>query len=586
MNESIVNRIADLPRPAPQYPRHFAPIDIDLGNWASLELLYHSLLDRQIKSVEELVQWLKDNSEMSAVVGEEASRRYITMTCATDNQAAESAYLFYIEEIMPKLKPLGFRLDKKFLECPYTADLDPDFYRVLLRSTRNAVELFREENVPLETELDKLSQQYQKIQGAMTVMFQGQERTMQQMGVFAQYKDRALRQEAWETVIKRRMQDTEKLEDLFDEMLKLRTQVAKNAGFANFRDYQFRRFNRFDYTPDDCFKFHTAVEQFVVPLTQKSLEERRQALKIDTIRPWDTQCDKYGRDPLYPFTTDYELAQGCLNIFYKVDKRLGEQFNIMLDLGLLDLGSRKGKAPGGYQSTLTEIRLPFIFMNAVGLNRDLTTLLHEGGHAFHSLAAADQPIIDYRHSPMEFAEVASMSMEHLGMPYLEEFYSPADAARARCNQMQGDISILPWIAAVDAFQHWIYTNPGHTRSERADYWLSLMDRFAKGIDWSGWEEVSRYGWHGQLHIFEYPFYYIEYGIALLGALQIWRNARQGSRQAIDAYLAALKLGGSKPLPTLFEVAGAKFDLSADTVRPLMDLVQAEMETQGALENRV
>ncbi len=586
MNHTIVNRIAELTRPSPKYPRQFVPNDLDLGDWSKIEPLYRNLLDRPIRSVEDLIRWLNNSSELSAVISEESSRRYIFMTCATDNPDAERAHLFYVEEILPKLKPIGFQLDKKFLDCPYIKDLDQDFYFVLIRSTKNAIELFREENIPLETELDKLSQQYQKLQGSMTVMFKGQERTLQQLGIFIQDKDRALRQEAWEAGINRRMQETEKLEDLFDKMLKLRVQIAKNAGFNNYRDYIFKKYQRFDYTPQECFDFHIAVEQFVTPLCQEATEERRRALRIESVRPWDTQCDRYGREPLRPFKTDYELANGCLNIFYKIDTRLGEQFKMMLDLGLLDLGSRKGKAPGGYQSTLSELRLPFIFMNAVGINRDLMTLLHEGGHAFHSLAASHQPLIGYRHSPMEFAEVASMSMEHLALPHLEEFYQPPQAARARNDHLHSNLFLLPWIASVDAFQHWIYTNTEHTRDERANMWLSILDRFSKGIDWTGWEKARRYSWHNQLHIFEYPFYYIEYGIALLGALQIWRNSKQDCREAVNNYLTALGLGGSVPLPKLFEVANTKFDFSAETVRPLMELIQTEIEIQSKIKNKM
>lgn len=583
MSNAVVNRVAELKRPSPKYPRKFLPNDLDLSQWEVIEPFFHKLLGRPLDSREAVEQWLYDGSELSAAVYEEGSRRYVAMTCATDDEAAEKAFLHFVEEIEPRVKPLGDRLDRKLLDCPHTAELDPQRYGNLLRSTRNSIELFREENVPLETELNKLAQQYQKLQGAMMVQFRGEERTMQQMSVFLMEKERPTRQEAWELMTRRRMEDVDRLEDLFDKMVELRTQVAKNAGFNDFRAYQFRRRERFDYTPEDCLTFHQAIEELVVLVNRATLEDRRRALGVESVRPWDQVCDRHGRDPLRPFEADGQLVDGCREVFSRVDHRLAAKFDVLIENGLLDLGSRKGKAPGGYQTTLDELRLPFIFMNAVGLNGDVSTLLHEGGHAFHALQTADEPLIAYRGAPIEFAEVASMTMEHLGAPHLEVFYKPAEAARSRYEHFEGAISLLAWIATVDAFQHWIYTHPGHTRQERGDYWLELNERFGSGVDHQGWEEALRYRWQAQLHIFEYPFYYIEYGIAQLGALQIWRNSRQDLRGAVDAYLAGLKLGNSRPLPELFQTAGARFDFSADTIRPIMAEVQAEVELQGKME---
>jgi len=585
VTQPIINRVTELKRPSPEYPRRFTPQQIDLSDWTQIEPLYRKLLDAKLDSKAALEQWLLDCSEVGSIIDEESSRRFVAMTCATDNEAAEKAYLQFVEEISPQLKPLGNLLDHKLIDCPFTAELDPVRYGVMLRSTRNQLELYREENIPLETELEKLSQQYQKAQGAMTVQFGGEERTMQQMGIYSIENDRSVRKDAWEAAARRRLEDTDKFEEIFDKMLVLRTQIARNAGFDDFRAYQFRRYDRFDYTPADCHAFHKAVEEFVVPVNLKNTEERRKALGLDSVRPWDTACDRYGRDPLRPFETVEQLVQGCFDIFSRVDKRLADKFNILIEKGLLDLGSRKGKAPGGYQTSLSELRLPFIFMNAVGLNGDVFTLLHEGGHAFHSLATNHEPLLAYRGSPMEFAEVASMTMEHLGAPHLEVFYPTPKAARVRYDHYQSAIALLAWIATIDSFQHWIYTHPGHTRDERASEWLAIMNRYMPGIDYSDWEQLLRYRWHAQIHIFEYPFYYIEYGIAQLGALQIWRNSKSSAKGAVDAYLSGLSLGASRPLPDLFKAAGAKFDFSAATIRPLMDDIAAELEVQGRLEEK-
>jgi len=585
MENRVVNRISELSRPSPEFPRSFMPNEIDFSDWKNLEPMFKQLLERKLDSKEALEQWLLDNSELGSVISEEGSRRYIAMTCATDDEEAEKAYLHFVENIEPRIKPFDHKLNLKLLDCKYLNELDEVRFKVLIRDNRNYVELFREENIALDVEIAKLSQEYQKTIGAMTVTFQDKEYTLPQMGIFLQDKEREVRRESWQLTTDRRLKDAEKLDDLFDKMLKLRVQVAKNAGFDDFRAYQFRHFGRFDYTPEDCFSFHKAVEKYVVPLTRQMNEERRKALSLGTVRPWDTACDRLGREPLRPFEASDKLVSGCREIFSNVNAELGDNFQKMIDLGLLDLDSRKGKAPGGYQSSLSEIRLPFIFMNAVGLNRDVFTLLHEGGHAFHQFAVHNESILDYRHAPMEFCEVASMSMELLGSPYLDTFYSPGDAARTRREHFEGSISILSWIAIIDAFQHWIYTNPDHSVEQRCDQFVSLMDRFGSGVDWSGLDDAIRYRWQAQLHIFEYPFYYIEYGIAQLGALQVWQNSRKNLDNTIKAYKSALRLGGSRPLPDLFKAAEIEFKFTDDIIEPLMAEVGEEIKRQGEKESR-
>ncbi|MCF7811203.1 M3 family oligoendopeptidase [bacterium] len=580
----VTNRINDLNRPSREYPRSYVPDKVDYSAWENLDPLFKGLIERKLDSKQALEQFLLDDSELNAVVNEEGSRRNIAMTCATDDPETEKAFLHFIENIGPKMQPYNHEIEKKILTCPYLDDLDKRRYEVRIRSCRNSVELFREENIPLGVETAKLSQQYQKTIGAMTVNFKGKDYTLPQMGIFMQEKDRELREEAWRLSTVRRMEDTGVLDEIFDKMLKLRVKIAANAGFDNFRAYQFRSYNRFDYTPDDCFAFHDAIEKYVVPVSRKLLEERRKSLSLDSIKPWDTACDRLGRDPLRPFEKTEKLVSGCREIFGKVDEELGNSFQQMIDIGLLDLDSRKGNAPGGYQSSLTEVRLPFIFMNAVGLDRDVFTLLHEGGHAFHQFAVRDESILEYRHAPMEFSEVASMTMELLGAPHLSAFYNPHEAARSQRSNLNGSLGLLPWIAIVDAFQHWIYSNPNHTVKERNDQFVSLSERFGAGMDWTGYEDELRYRWQSQLHIFEVPFYYIEYGIAQLGALQIWQNSRKDLSSAVEAYKSALKLGGSRPLPELFETAGAKFDFTENTIKPIMSEVDAEVERLSKFES--
>jgi len=563
-------------------PRAFVPEKIDLGDWSQIAPLFDALEARapRCRTAAELERWLLDAGELAAALDEESSRRYIAMTCHTDNEQAEKAHLHFLEQIDPQLKPRQFKLARIFLAHPQRSNLPPERYFVFDRSAQWQVELFRPENVPLETEEAKLSQQYQKLSGALTVSFQGQEQTLVRMGRYLEEPDRAVRQEAWELTARRRLLEAENFEVIFEQLLKLREQIARNAGFTDYLQYAFRARGRFDYTPEDCLNFHQAIEAEVMPAVRRLQSERRAQLGLPALRPWDLGVDPLNKPALRPFDKSETLVAATQEIFNQLDGPLAADFEKMRALRLLDLDNRKSKAPGGYQSTLAESRLPFIFMNAVGLQRDVETILHEAGHAFHALATRPEDLYAYRSAPIEFCEVASMSMELLGNEFLEKFYSPADASRARRDHLEGIVKIFPWIATVDAFQHWIYSHPGHTRAERQKAWLDLMDRFGGDVDWSGYEEARKNLWHRQLHIFIHPFYYVEYGIAQLGALQVWARSKKDKAQALADYHRALALGGSRPLPELFQAAGCRFDFSRQTVQPLIQLVRDELAALG------
>ena len=563
---------------SPHRPRHFVPGDIDLGEWNRIAPLFDHLeaSGHKCSTRNELERWLIDWSELSAALDEEAAKRYIAMTCHTDNPDAEKAYLHFVENVEPHIKPRQFKLAEMLIKHPLAGELPDSRYRVLLRDAKLLVELFRPENVALETEEAKLSQEYQKLSGSLTVVFRGQERTIVQMGRYLEEPDRPLRQEAWELISNRRLLESDRFEEIFDRLIKVRQQIARNAGFENYRDYAFRKLGRFDYTPQDCVRFHNAVADEIMPVIRELQTERQRHLKIEQLRPWDLSVDPLNRPPLKPFQEVPQLISQTQKIFDRLDAGLADGFRRMLDLKLLDLGNRKGKAPGGYQSTLAEARLPFIFMNAVGVQRDVETILHEAGHAFHALATREEDLFAYRSAPIEFCEVASMSMELLGNEFIEEFYSAADAKRARRTHLEGVVAVFPWIATVDAFQHWVYTHPGHTRAERSLAWLELMKRFGGIVDWTGYDRSHAYLWHRQLHIFLHPFYYIEYAIAQLGALQVWSNSRADRAQALTSYKHALQLGGSKPVPELFEAAGCKFKFDAKVVRPSVTLLREEL----------
>jgi len=563
-------------------PRQFVPAQADLGDWNQIAPLFDKLEAgaAACKTAQAFERWILDGSELSAALDEESSRRYIAMTCHTESSDAEKAFLHFVEEVEPRLKPRQFKLAQIYLEHPCRAQLPQDRYFVFDRGTRLQVELFRPENVALETEEAKLAQQYQKLIGSLTVNFRGQEQTLVQMGRYLEDPDRVLRQEAWELVTKRRLQETAPIEEIFEQLLKLREQIAANAGFANYLQYAFRARGRFDYTPEDCLKFHEAIEKEIMPAVRELQAQRRQQLGLDALRPWDLSVDPLNRAALRPFEKIDTLVASTGDIFDRLDPKLSKEFALMRQLHLLDLDNRKGKAPGGYQSTLAESRLPFIFMNAVGIQRDVETILHEAGHAFHALAAREEDLYAYRSAPIEFCEVASMSMELLGNEFIEKFYSTGDAQRARRDHLEGIVEIFPWIATVDAFQHWIYSHPGHSRAERQAAWNDLMKRFGGDVDWSTYEDARTNLWHKQLHIFIHPFYYVEYGIAQLGALQIWANSKNDKARALQQYHEGLALGGSRPLPELFQAAGCRFDFSRDTIKPLVNLITSELAKLG------
>ena len=561
-------------------PRQFVPSNINIGNWTTLEPLFKQL-EEQIKtasSAEKLELFILNWEELSAAVSEEGSKRYIAMTCQTEDKDAEKAYLDFVEKIEPEEKKCNFLLAKKLIQHPNLKELKNQRYEVFIRDTALQVELFRSENVSLETKTAKLGQQYQKTIGGLTVQFEGKEQTLIQMSRHLEEPERKHRQKAWELVANRRLEEAEKIDVYLNDLAKIRNQMSENAGFPNYRDFAHQRLGRFDYSPDDCISFQEAIEEEMVPLLRELQDERLQSLGINELKPWDTATDPKGRPPLKPFEKVSDLVTRSQAIFNQVDGNLADWFQTMQDLGLLDLANRKGKAPGGYQCSLDESRLPFIFMNSVGVQRDVETLLHEAGHAFHAMASQNEPLHSYRHAPIEFCEVASMAMELLGSEFLEEFYNEEEARRARIAHLEGIVFVFPWIATVDAFQHWLYLNPNHSIEERDKAWSNLIDRFGGNVDWTNYESAKAKLWHKQLHIFLHPFYYIEYGIAQLGALQVWANSKNNSSKALADYKAALALGGSRPLPKLFEHCNIRFDLSRNTVAPMADLLRKELNT--------
>lgn len=559
----------------------YVPANLNARSWDELRPLYQALIARAINSKRDLERLILDRSELDAAASEAGTSLHISMTCDTEDKAIKDAYLDFITNVQPRLKEVGFELDKKIVNDPHVRELDQERYRVYLRDLRAAVDLFRPENVAIETDLAKLEQEFHSINGAMMAKFRGQEVPLPQMSKYLEETERATREEAWRAVSDRRLQDRERLDKLYDEMVAKRHQVALNAGYKNYRDYAFRARRRFDYTPEDCHHFAQGVEQHVVPALRKLLQERKAALKVPALCPWDLAVDPKGRPPLKPFDNGEDLYAKSARVFQRMDPSLGELFLSLRSDGCLDLDSRKGKAPGGYQATRDKQRMPFIFMNAASVQRDVETMVHEAGHAFHALLGRADPLLAYRSEvPIEFCEVASMSMELTAHPYLDEFYKPHEIERARRKHLEGIATILPWIATIDQFQHWVYLHPKHTHEERTAAWNAQLARFYPEVDFSGIEASRDAMWHRQLHIFLYPFYYIEYGIAQLGALQLYANYQRDRAGAIAAYKRALGLGGSRPLPELFKAADLSFDFSPARIQQTWKQVEKDLAGLG------
>lgn len=547
--------------------------------WEHIEPVFQELQLRQIHSAADLEQWLRDRSELEAALEEDFAWRYIRMTCDTSSEQLLADFQYFATEIEPKVAPLNNELNKKFIASPYLDQLDQQKYFVLIRSTRKALELFREENVALQTEIQLEQQKYQSITGAMSVQLNGQEYTLEQASVFLKDQDRELRQQAWEAISSRRLKDKQALDELFDRLLKLRHQVALNAGFDNFRDYMFQALGRFDYSPEDCFRFHEAIEKEAVPVLRKQATARKKALELTSLEPWDMEVDISGKPALKPFANGQELIDKTIDCFNRLDPFLGDRIENMKLNGLFDVESRKGKAPGGYNYPLAETGAPFIFMNSANTFRDLTTMVHEGGHAIHTFVTADLELNDFKHCPSEVAELASMSMELISMDEWDAFFEyPEELKRAKRDQLKDVLKTLPWVAIVDQFQHWIYTNPEHTAAERNAAWVEIFERFgANFIDWNEHKDAEAFLWQKQLHIFEVPFYYIEYGIAQLGAIAVWKNYKENPKDGLNNYLNALKLGYTKTIREIYETAGVRFDFSATYVKELVHFVQNELE---------
>lgn len=552
-------------------------------SWDEIKPKIDSLLNRSLRTTDEKRSWLLDKNELLQEISEDAGWRYINMTCDTSSEQKKELYLRFVRDIEPHLTEAEFDLQKKYLSAPDPENCGLQGSDIFVKLMKKSLDLFRKENIPIKTQLQELAQKYSEISGAQSAEWEGNNMPLQKIAVHLKKPDREKRKSAWHVIQNRRLKDEEALNSLLNEMIALRHQMALNAGYSNYRDFKHDELGRLDYNVEDCFRFHAAVEKSVVPLFRKLEEDKIKKMKLTgDYKPWDTQADEFGKEPARPFSNGNDLYQKTLECLKRTDAYFADCLKKMYDAGRLDLESRLGKAPGGYQYPLYASRIPFIFMNAAGTVRDMVTLLHESGHAVHSFLSGKWPLMEQISVPSEMAELASMSMELITMDHWDVFFNDEfELKRAKKEHLRDIISTLPWIATIDAFQHFLYVNPYHTISDRYAEWKNLYSRFGNThVDFTGLEHYFNIRWQSQLHIFEVPFYYIEYGMAQLGAIAIWRNYRRNPENALDAYKKALSLGYTKSLPELYQTAGIRFDFSENYISELMEFVLDEYHKLG------
>ena len=557
--------------------RRFVSEDLIIDSWSKIEPLFESLLNREILSAKHLEIWMLDRSELEAVLEEDMAWRYIKMNIDTTDKKLGDRFTFWIKEISPKMAPYSHQLNVKLVENTFLNELDSDKYKIYLRGVKKSIEIFREDNIPLYTEMEAKQQEYGAISAKMSIEVDGETVTMQKAAQFLKDTNREKREEVYHKISERRLEDKEKLDVLFDELIALRQEIAKNAGYRNYRDYMFDALGRFDYTATDCYSFHTAIEQEIVPIITSFEEKRKEKLGLENYKAWDTSVDANGKESLKPFEGGDILTDKSIECFNRLRPYFGECLSTMKEMKHLDLESKNGKAPGGFMYPLYEIGVPFIYMNAVGSQRDVVTMVHEGGHAVHSFLSRDLSMTEFKSTPSEVAELASMSMELLSMKHWDVFYdNKEDLKRAKREQLEKALEGLPWIAAIDKFQHWIYTTD-HTAEQRREQWMEISSELGNPVvNWEGQEDSLANQWQKQLHLYEVPFYYIEYGMAQLGAIAMWREYILKGEVALDNYTKALKLGYTKSIGEIYETAGIQFDFSAKYVKELSEFIKTQL----------
>ena len=559
--------------------RKYLPEEFRVTVWSKLKPYYNELEHRGISAVSVLERWIYDWNEINALVREEISWRYIHFSRNVDNEKASERYDYIIQRILPKVIEADHFLHIKLMESPFKEELNQEQFGIFLRNIQNSLELFHKENIELATEIKIKSKDYSKVVSQMMVDYQGEKLTIPQTVKLLESLDRNEREEGYKKTGNRFLESEQQMDHIFTELISMRTQMAKNAGFSNYRDFRFKELRRFDYKAKDCELFHKSIKQQVVPVINDLYKLRKKILKLDTVRPWDIKVAIEGTNQLEPFKNTNDLVKKTIECLLDVDPFFGDCLEILREMKYLDLGVRKGKQPGGYNMPLLMTGIPYVFMNASNSLKDLVVLTHECGHAIHSFSTRQYQLNSIKTCPAEVAELAAMSMELFAMEHWGSIFEKFEEERtARLQQLERVLNVLPWIGQVDEFQHWIYTHPEALEAERKEYWKKLSKEYKPDLlDVSECEKYVESSWQRQLHIFELPFYYIEYGMAQLGAIALWKNYKENPVETIERFTYALSLGNSKTIPEIYEAAGIAFDFSEKYIRSIIGFLKEEID---------
>ncbi|QEL79348.1 M3 family oligoendopeptidase [Bacillus sp. JAS24-2] len=552
---------------------------IDISNVLQLEKTLSTLLNKMISSKLDLENWLKEQSKVIWEIEEQLRSHYIAFQCNTDDEEIKDTFEHDQQFVKPLLKRYQNLLDNKYLESPFRMELDSNVYGLLDAKIKNAQKLFCEENIELEIKEDKLVTEYFEITGGLSGIWDGEEKTITELQSYLQDSNRDIRKKA-KTIISEQFLSVEKeLQNILNQLIEIRHQKAKNIQLENYRDYMFKKYERFDYSAKDCYELAESIRKYVVPLKDKIMLEKKEKLQVDTLRPWDVSAVTPDQKVLKPIANENDLIEKSTHIFNKLDVEFSALLNQMYKHDCLDLTSRKGKAAGGFCEYLPASQLSFIFMNLNYTQDDIITFIHEMGHSIHNELIKPLELRQYIEIPAETAELASMTMELFSLNYWDTFYTDKrDLKQAKINFFKGVISYLPVMLIVDQFQHWLYENPIHTSEERNEKYLQLQKHYQSSvIHIDGYENWIATSWLPVLHIFEVPFYYIEYAIAQLGALQMYKQYKEDPKQTLENYKKALSLGSSQSIKEVYDAAGIRFDFSGETIKELMLFVEKELE---------
>lgn len=555
------------------------PQDIKIDTWNDLKPYADILSGYEPSSVEDYGRWIENWFEFGLVVAEEYHWRYIRQSQNTADPDAKKRYNEYFSGIENQVTLLNNQLEKKALSSPYLYQFEAKGFDIIKRAWQSNNDLFVESNVELQSQSDIKANEYNAIRGPMVVILDNEALTLQQAATRLEWPQREKREEAWLATRNKMYESKDAFDAVMDSLIKIRHQIALNAGFENYRDYMFKKLQRFDYGTKEAFDYHEAVEKKVVPLLTKIYTKQKETLGLDKLRPWDTDCDPYNRQEIKAFDNTDEFIEKMEQSAHAIDPDFGRTISDMKKNNMFDVDSRPNKTSGAYNASMPISRTSFMSGNFTGVVHDLVTGVHEGGHAWHAYLMMDLSLTGNEGVPMEMAELASMSMELISHDQWHRFMPDEEECnRAKLKHYQDILYVMVLVAKMDSFQHALYENPAMTPAQRHEAFKKVEERYDTGcIDYSGLEHLRNAYWHNQRHLFGMPFYMLEYGFAQTGALGINKNYDENPDLALQQYKKALSSGYQIILPELYKTAGVEFDFGVNKLDELMAYLEPKIE---------